>query len=453
MAFIHGGAFVLGASRAGSLDGRRLAARGPVVVVSFNYRLGALGFLAGVESLEGNYGLRDQQLALAWVRDNVRAFHGDPARVTLFGESAGAMSTGLHLISPPSHGLFRAAILESNPYGLPYKRPREAERLGTLLRDLLGCLLGGLDCMRRASVQAIVEHQFSATLTLSGLLEGLSGELVWAPVVDGHLIPRQPNSAGAPVPIIIGTNRDEGEAFLGGFRIKLPFAPREIPRLEYEALLHVLFPSPIVDRIATHPRYAPGSGDNTESLARLLTDYVFSCASRHVMNGARHAVFAYQFAHVPSFDVWPGVPLCAPGTGRVCHSFELPFVFGNPVNVLVATAPPDPSRRFSPPDQTVADALTAYWTHFARTLDPNHAGAPPWPRYRPDNPVRLVIDSTMAPSRDFSENCTFWDSVGYDEKGLFEHRFFLRWFSAFCDEVSSTVSRRLRVERGEVPIP
>jgi len=88
--------------------------------------------------------------------------------------------------------------------------------------------------------------------------------------------------------------------------------------------------------------------------------------------------------------------------------------------VTASTAPPDPARRFSRPDQTVADALTAYWTRFALTLDPNHAGAAPWPRYRPDAPVRLVIDGTMAPSRDFSENCTFWDSVGYDEKGLFE---------------------------------
>ena len=420
MAFIHGGAFVIGASLAGSLDGRRLAARGPVVVASFNYRLGALGFLAGVGDLPGNYGFLDQQLALRWIGDNARAFGGDPERVTLFGESAGAMSVGVHLIAPGSGGLFRAAILQSNPYGLPLKDPAEARRLGVLLRDLLGCRFGGLDCMRRAPAEALVKHQLSGLLTISGLLEGLSGELVWAPVVDGRAVPGQPSTASAAVPILIGTNRDEGQAFLGGFRIKLPFERRAISRLEYAALLRVLFPGATVDRIEAQSGYAPSGGDNTAALARLLTDYVFTCASRHVMNGAAGPVFAYQFAHVASFDVWPHLRLCAPGTGRVCHAFDLPFVFGNPVNILLDTAPPAASGRFSPADQPIADAMMGYWTSFAATLDPNHAGARPWPPYRRTDPVRLVLDAAMAPSRDWGENCAFWDSVGYEEKGLFE---------------------------------
>ena len=420
MAFIHGGAFVIGASSAGSLDGRRLAARGPVVVASFNYRLGALGFLAGVDDLQGNYGFLDQQLALRWIRDNARAFRGDPDRVTIFGESAGAMSVGLHLVAPGSQGLFRAAILESNPYGLPYKGLDEARRLGVILRAGLGCPFGGLDCLRRASVAALLAQQLSRPLTISGLLEGLSGELVWAPVTDGRVIPERPSAEPVAVPLLIGTNRDEGEAFLGGFRVKLPFERKEISRLEYAALLRVLFSGGTVARIEGHPRYAPADGDNTESLARLLTDYVFACASRRVMNEARGDVFAYQFAHVAAFAVWPKIPLCAPGTGRVCHAFELPFVFGNPVNILLETAPPHTSSRFAPADQPIADAMTGYWTRFADTLDPNYPGAPPWPRYRRDDPVRLVIDRAMVPSRDWGENCAFWDEIGYDEKGLFQ---------------------------------
>jgi carboxylesterase type B len=420
MVFIHGGAFIIGGSSAGVYDGGRLAATGNVVLVTLNYRLGALGFLSGIEGLTGNYGFMDQQLALRWVQENIRAFQGDPQRVTIFGESAGAMSVGLHLISPQSQGMFRAAIMESNPYGIPYKTKAEARHFAKDLRDLLGCEFSGLRCMRSAPVAAIVKHQSSRLIVLAGLLEGLSGELVWAPVIDEVVIPGQPNAASATVPLIVGTNLDEGEFFAGGFRIRMPFERKEVPRLEYEAALHLMFPSAAVKRIEKRPRYAPVEGDNTSAFARMLTDYVFTCANRHVMNDARGNVFAFQFAHTASYDVWPGVPLCAPEKALVCHGFEIPFVFGNPVDVRTATAPPNEASRFSAEDQPTAEAMTEYWTSFAATLDPNRPQAPRWPRFTKQHPFRLVFRDRVSVESGSGASCRFWDTIGYGSPGLFE---------------------------------
>ncbi|HEY9264508.1 MAG TPA: carboxylesterase family protein, partial [Mycobacterium sp.] len=132
MVWIHGGAFLNG--NGGMYDARRLAARGDIVVVTINYRLGTLGFLAhpalGAPGHVGNYGLADQQAALAWVRDNIAAFGGDPGKVTVAGESAGGMSVCDHLVAPGSQGLFGAAIVQSGPCQAQLALP-EAERIST----------------------------------------------------------------------------------------------------------------------------------------------------------------------------------------------------------------------------------------------------------------------------------------------------------------------------------
>ncbi len=422
MVFIYGGSFLVGGSSAGVYDGARLAAFGPAVIVTFNYRVGSLGFLSRIDGLTGNYGFLDQQLALNWVQRNIRGFEGDPARVTIRGESAGAMSVGLHLVAPQSRGLFRAAIMESNPYGIPYKTESEAADFARDLRDLLGCEVGGLECMRRASVDEIIQHQTSDLIVVGGLLEGLRGELAWAPVIDGTVIPVQPNGASTEVPILIGTNLDEGTLFVGGFRIKIPFEQREVPAVEYEAALHLMFDDSEVRRVETVARYAPVDGDNTERFARVLGDYLFTCASRHVMNHAGSEVFGYQYAHLASYDEWPGVPLCAPKEERVCHSFEVPFVFGNPVDVRLKTAPPQADQHFSERDQIIANEMMAYWTSFAAALDPNHDGAERWPRFHRENPILMVFRDRARPSPVADAECKFWDSIGYGKRKIISHQ-------------------------------
>jgi carboxylesterase type B len=135
MLFIHGGGFNEGASSQAVFMGTRLAAKGQAMIVTINYRLGVLGSLGGgtgIDQISPNLGLGDQQLAMSWVHDNAAAFGGNPARITLFGESAGAMSIGAHLSSASSAPLFHSAIMESNPYGIPFKNAEQ----GNELRDL-----------------------------------------------------------------------------------------------------------------------------------------------------------------------------------------------------------------------------------------------------------------------------------------------------------------------------
>ncbi|MEM7223074.1 MAG: carboxylesterase family protein [Pseudomonadota bacterium] len=406
MVFLHGGAFVIGSSRNPLYQAGKLAAHGQVVVVSLNYRLGALGFLAGLEGLAGNYGLLDQRLALQWVRDNIAGFGGDPAKVTLFGESAGAMSVGLHLISPESAPLFRAAIMESNPYGIPYKTPKQAERLAVLLRDSLACEAGGIACMRTRPFKAIVANQKSALLKLQGVLSGLSGFLHWAPVLDGTLVPAQPAASPIAKPAIIGTNRDEGVLFATATGAK------SLSKLEYELALTLLFPLKAVREIKQLGRYKPARGDNTQALARLITDFLFTCPSRRVMAQADSPVFGYQFAQVPSYDMWPQIPLCAPDQAKVCHAFELPFVFGNATTIVEQPQPA--AHEFTPAEQALSERMMTAWTSFATTLNP---GAD-WPPFSPSQPTRLILASPTSKKTDLGANCAFWGSLGDPQSGI-----------------------------------
>ena len=165
MVFIYGGAFSSGLSGHPLYDGAYLAANKNVIVVSFNYRVGVLGFLAN-DDLDGNYGFMDQELALMWVRKHIPNFGGDPKKVTLFGESAGAMSVGLHLLSSPlSQPLFRAAIVESNFFGLPYKTLQEQKNVGNLFEATLNC--HDTECLRALDVAKILEAQGKFTDQMS----------------------------------------------------------------------------------------------------------------------------------------------------------------------------------------------------------------------------------------------------------------------------------------------
>ena len=220
MVWVHGGGFTTGSGSGGLYRGGRLARRAGVVAVSFNYRLGALGFLAH-PSLEdegglGNYGLLDQLAALEWVRDNISVFGGDPLNVTIFGESAGAMSISALLGIPRSKGLFQRAVIESGP---PFTHTRErAEVAAHSLTEILG--LGTLD--RRALESIPADQLVAATRTLGSRLPD-PGEITLPllPVIDGELLPASPvemvaNGSAAEVPLIIGTNRDEVTLFAAG---------------------------------------------------------------------------------------------------------------------------------------------------------------------------------------------------------------------------------------------
>ena len=419
MVFIHGGAFVEGTSASPLYDGSNLASGGDVVVVTFNYRLGALGFLYGVEGLKGNYGFLDQQLALRWVRANARKIGGDPNNITLFGESAGAMSIGLHMVAPASRNLFRAAIMQSNPYGLPYRFADETQRTGRKIRRNLGCSLNrsarALECMRQAPLRRILKYQSSPGLVIKGALSGFSDILLWAPIIDGTIITRQPVAVRPTKPLIIGTNEDEGLTFAALLEEK----SRTISKRAYRAALRVLFKRKTAKLIRSEPAYRPVEGDNTEVFARATTDYLFTCASRHVLSRARSKSFGYEFTKQSSYDMWPGLEPCAPKgeKSKACHGFELPYVFGNPFTLSAREG--HKLHIFKQDETDLSKMMKSYWTRFARRHDPNGYELPSWPAHTSNRPYVHVLDTPVKGLHHQRTDCALWDNIGYGERGLF----------------------------------
>jgi carboxylesterase type B len=399
MVFIYGGAFEAGSSADPLYDGAHLAANQDVILVSFNYRLGAFGFLASAET-GASFGFQDQQLALDWVRKNIQAFGGAPDKVTLFGQSAGAMSVGLHLFSAPgSAPLFRAAIMESNVLSLPYRALRDQINLSNLFMAGLNCR--DLACLRKVGVDDILAAQAAFTPQMSTVFSGAKFYLPFAPVIDGTVITQQP-MAGRPAggvakPVILGTNKDEAVLFVGGRTLAAP---------QYAAWAASLFGADFQKVMARYP----AQGDSG-LWADLQTDNFFTCSNRHLAAAVTAPLYAYWFDHQPSFPVWGG-PTCR-ATGVVCHGDELPFVFHTAEKI---------GGHFTAPEETLSKRMMAYWTNFARSLDPNgvpNDGAdslPNWPRYAAERQNYLSLNTASVAPVDFpgSKACGFWDDIGYE---------------------------------------
>jgi para-nitrobenzyl esterase len=420
MLFIHGGAFVKGLGSSPLYDGSAFAARG-AVVVTFNYRLGALGFLSanalGSGDIGGNFGLMDQQAAMAWVQRNIAPFGGDPKRVALFGESAGAMSVGLHTFDIPSSGpLFAAALMESNPLGIQYLTQPEAGRRGaTFLKalcDAANASAGASRCpgdpawAAKATVADILKAQTDATgrlersigladLRLSALMERILEvqSLPWAPVVDGKLIVGEPYAGYAPEarpfkPIAFGVNADEGPLFVAR---AYPRAPWDFTSWAYRGFLALRFGLRSAEILRT-PRYSPDAlaapsyySAAGAAYANLMTDFVFACGNLSAANAAlaqsSEPTFGYRFAQPPFADLYGRPPetvadfgACAPAGAKsnVCHGAELPYVFDTLDAVATANDRPRPS------DRTLAEAMNAAWFAFAE--NPTAPGKP-WIAY------------------------------------------------------------------------
>jgi carboxylesterase type B len=401
MVFVYGGSFLNGASAIPVYDGAYLSATQNVVLVTLNYRVGALGFLAGIEGLAGNFGLQDQQLAMQWVQDNIAKFGGDKSNVLLFGESAGAMSVGLHLLSiPSSEGLFASALMESNPLSLPYKSVAQASKPGQCLQEMLECT--DLACMRSKPFEQIVSIQSDPQILLQGLLNGFAGFLVWAPAVDGTLVTQQPFgdiASGLPKPTLIGTNLDEGTLFV--YSALKALGLTTLTGDEYQALLGLLFsPADTAEILAVYP---PVSGDNAPLLSQVATDYIFFCSSRHLAAAGVSPVFAYEFTQVSNFNIWPDVPQCA---DQVCHGAEVPYVFHTASNI---------GATFTPAEEALSQAMASYWSGFSRPgSNPNNGGTsrPNWPAFPGFN--YLNLGTPISSEVDPPHNCSLWDEIGYE---------------------------------------
>ncbi len=401
MVWIHGGALLLGSS--GQYDPSVLARNTGALVVTINYRLGALGFLAHPALRghpgEGAFGLLDQQAALRWVRANIASFGGDPRRVTLFGQSAGAWSTCYQMASPEAAGLFSRAILESgacitSETSLP---AASAEAGGERMASALGC--DGPDvlaCLRGKPAE-----------DLAGALaerDGVTGPNSWAPATGLDVLPLAPRDAFAAgrfnkVPVIDGTNRDEGRLFgyLRGFQADLLTAG------SYEAEIERLFPTHAAAILAHYP--ADGFDSPRLAYAAVLTDGLFACPARALdrLLARTVPVFAYEFDDPEAPFSLPVPPWAAPM--HAYHTAEIAYVFGS--SWILA----DPAN-FGVEQVRLSALIQADWGAFARTGSPAAAGGPAWPRFRDGSEtIEDLSPAKVEISADFAQRhrCDFWE--------------------------------------------
>ena len=419
LVFLHPGSFLAASSNFAPINGRRFAEERNAVVVAPNYRVGPFGFLAHAAlTLEdpgyrssGNYGLADQRAALRWVRENIAAFGGDPDNVTLAGTSAGAVSTGLHLVSPASRGLFRRAIMQSGQPSSRWSTAFDAEAQGDVFAAALACTDRStvLTCLRSKTFAQVL-----SALPVAGLTGGAQqfsdppGRVSWGPFVDGLEIPDQPRELYrrglfARVPIIIGANRDDGwtyvdRSFPGGLTVvQYEQAVRSEFGMDAEAILR-LYP----------PAAFPTPKD---ALASLTTDVEFVCENRRIARAMQHdgaPVSVYLFEYTVD----------AVNPGRAFHGFESNFLFGN--NFAAPS-----NHVLTPEDLGLYAAMSTYWRQFADTGSPTTPGQPvPWPGFESDlsgrPPDPAPSDRYLRFGRTIFEDsylrdaqCNFWESFNF----------------------------------------
>lgn len=482
MVFIHGGAFITGAGSNPIYNGAALAENG-VIVVTLNYRLGSFGFLAadvsngkghGVVGLNGNFGLNDQRAALQWVQNSVAAFGGDPAQVTLFGESAGAMSTGLHLFaSPPSKELFKAAIMESNPIGSFYRTldetqaqgaafikklckdwhkgpsltcPKTMQWLASLTADQI--LQSQASFIYLGSGNASAQNAPAADISGMGALGGnIADSLPWSPTVDQKVVTAQPAAgfaSGMPVkPFAFGTNDNEGVIFaamIANGNAALTKKLFALSPAEYDVILSRVFSdkavrtkikayqnaqqqTPYAAPAANPPDYY-GKTQKTNGTAQtinyLINDFAFQCANlstaakayAQITDHAATPIYGYHFAQPPIFNFY-----------KTSNGASIPACDPSNGNVCHADELPYVFSTLkalvgSVPagDASVAAAMTQAWAAFAK----NPASASGFTPYTPTgNLIQYAYTNTASPSAplavtalDQAHNCSaLWNPL------------------------------------------
>jgi para-nitrobenzyl esterase len=390
--WIHGGGFLNGSGDI--YHARRLASRGGVVVVTINYRLGALGFLAhpALGDDVGNYGLADQQAALRWVRDNIAAFGGDPARVTIAGESAGGMSVCDHLVAPGSKDLFDAAIIQSGPCQAQYDLPT-AQRTSLEYAAEAGCgdPAAAAQCLRALPPDKLQPPLFYARIGT----EQLSGPVTGTPTLPIDPMTGLAEGRAARVPVLIGTTANEFNLFTA-----LQFVRgRVIDAANYPELLTEAF-GPHAGAVGQ--RYPPDRFGGSVPLAysAAATDGIFACVGDRVADALAGAepVYSYEF---DDRDAPAPEPLrAAPFPVGAGHSVELRYLFD------IGGAP-----ALSPAQQRLAGEMIDYWSTFATTGSPGSD----WPALRGgDAGERMSLqpdDSRVSTDFEAKHQCAFWASL------------------------------------------
>lgn len=373
MVWIHGGGLVNGSASTPLYAGDMLARRG-VIVVTANYRLGVLGFLAlpdlsreSPQHASGNYGLLDQLAALRWVQRNIGAFGGDSTRVTVFGQSSGSISISALTTSPMAKGLFRRAIGESGglfePLDLaPGFKLADAERAGTEFAEGSGART--LRQLRAIPAAALIKTHFNPNL-----------------IIDGHVLPQAPYNAYREgrqndVDLLIGSNAREGRLFL---------ADQPVTAANLDEVLANDFSSPIVSLVGPGPVASDPAARSAfvtfEGEMRFGWD-MWAWARLQSDAGRRH-VFLYRFTQSSPYRV--GDKHYGWGAS---HGMEMPYVFNHLDQQALA---------WTPADRRLADVMATYWTDFAKSGDPNGPGLPTWPAFTESNQQVMLLGETIAP--------------------------------------------------------
>jgi para-nitrobenzyl esterase len=393
LVWVHGGSLLVGESD--DYDPAALVRDG-IIVVTINYRLGALGFLADAALASrpggpsGNYGLMDQQAALRWVQRNIRGFGGDPGDVTLAGESAGGLSVLAQLVSPATRGLFQRAIIESGTYNLTQQPLATAEAAGAAFAAKVGCARDTAACLRRLPVSRIVDNEDFAGYT---------------PDVDGAVLPETVRAALADgqfshIPVIIGINHDEWRLFVAMARLG---GGPPVTAANYHAMIASTLGVPAAAAAAIAAKYPLTSYSSPSvALGAVGTDATFACPALVAEKSlARYTpTYAYEFndENAPELYLAPvGFPYGA------AHESELQYLFS-----LSNVAHPAP---LSTAQQQLAATMKRDWTDLAKTGVPSAS----WPRYSAaGGPVESLISPLPQVETDYAaeHHCSFWSKVG-----------------------------------------
>ena len=378
MVFFYGGAFgqIEGGGNISSFNGTTLANQG-VIVVTTNYRLGPLGFLAhpdldneSLTNSSGNYGIMDQVAALQWVQRNIGAFGGDPSRVTIFGESAGGESVLIHLVSPGSRGLYRQALVESGPFwahGPVFDNAHskaDAEQIGVGYAQSLG--YSGPDAIRRmrnVSADVLV----NATPWPASAWQN-THNLVFEPTIDGVVLPASVDELFRqhrenPVPFFIGTNANEGLTLTANANMTVP---------EYVAFVKNYFGKDADAVLLQYP--ANSTAEVQQRLSQIMTRYDFADSAKFAagsMSDLNADTYLYRYSYnIPSLNM------------GAFHGSEMFLLFGSGPEMGA--------------DPAVISMVVDLWTRFAKTGNPNGGMNVTWPRYtRADG---RYLDINVTPS-------------------------------------------------------
>lgn len=397
MVFIYGGSFNSGATSLAYYNGLPLAAGQDVIVVTLAYRVGQFGFLALPElaaesglGTTGNYGIQDQRLALGWVQANIAAFGGDATQVTLFGESAGAISVCVHLVSFLSRGLFARTIHESGDCNLSLPLV-DGYAQGAALTAALGCSdsnsASTLACLRAASMNAVLSALPDSHI-------GLQGGASFSPVIDGYemnMTMAQALATGVHpplVPTILGTNLNEATLFV---MTNVTMAAMSQAQL-FDVVAAQFGPTLASKILAQYPLSAYSISAPAEVWASILSDVIFRCPTWFAANAlaaANATVLRYSFNFIPNCGLFP--PAYASLFG-VYHFADIPYVFG--------VSPP--ACNFSQDDEVIRNLFQANWGSWAH-------GVTPWLAYTSAERSNIVIDVPASIETDYdAARCEFW---------------------------------------------